>query len=412
MDLDELLVLLALIYAAAMLGREIAERLRMPGLVGEILAGVVLGHAVLGVIPEDFEVLEALSELGVIFLLFAVGVDTEVRELRRVGGTAIAVAVVGVALPFVLGGGFILVTEGNGGEITNRALFLGAAMVATSVGITAKVLQDRGKLTTRESRIILGAAVVDDILTLILLAILSAVAVGQLRAGDLVTLILLALLFVAVVGGLGPAAARRLFPQVGRLKMGEPALMLAIAVALGLAALAGVVRLAPLVGAFLAGVILGEGAAAEHELEEKTMPLSAFFVPFFFVHVGSLMELEPLGSSEGLMLVGVVTGLAIIGKLVGCGAASLHLGGRSAAIIGTGMVPRGEVGIIVAQIGLSFGVIGARLYGVVVIMSLLTSILAPPALFALYRWQDRPAPGEPEEAPVVTASDDDSGSPG
>jgi Kef-type K+ transport system membrane component KefB len=384
-DLERLLVLLALVYAAAFVGREVAERLRMPGLVGEIFAGVVLGPAVLGAIDPHNEVLESLSELGVIFLLFSVGVETNISELRRVGPTSMAVGVAGIGLPFIMGAGFMFF-RGSG---LDQAIFLGAAMVATSVGITAQVLQERGKLTTREARIILAAAVIDDILALILLSIVEGITLGSLSLGSVAVLFLAALGFVLVVGELGRRLMRRFFPHIDRLKMTEPALGLAILVALALAASASQLGLAGIIGAFLAGVILGEGATTEHELEAKIQPLSIFFVPFFFIHVGALVELGPLTSPDGIGLVVVVVILAFIGKFVGCGLPALRLGVRSASIVGMGMTPRGEVGIIVATIGQGLGVIDAALYGVVVLMSIITSVLAPPLIMLLYRSADR-----------------------
>lgn len=394
------MILLAVIYVAAFVAREVAERLRIPGLVGEIGVGILLGPAVFAIIPAHNEAIEALAELGVIFLLFHVGVETDPRELRRVGRIAILVALAGFVLPFFLGAGFILGFEGG----SDQAIFMGAAMVATSVGITARVLQEKGKLATREARVILGAAVADDILTLLLLGVIRPLATGTFKLGDFLFLILVAFAFVVLVGEFGRRAMNRYFPQVARLRMSEPALGLAILVALVLAASAGLLGLAPIIGAFLAGVILGEGPAAEHELEEKTFPLTAFFVPFFFVHVGTLVELEPLATRRGIFLVVVVTVLAIIGKLVGCGLAAWSMGRRSALIVGFGMAPRGEVGIIVASIGLSLGIIEAELYGVVVLMSIITSVIAPPILSALYKG------GEDTEHPPDEPSpkDDDS----
>lgn len=379
--MDQLLVLLAVVFVAARLGAELAERLHQPAVVGEILAGVLVGPAVLGWVPAHNQVLEALAELGVIFLLFTAGLETDLDEMRRVGGTAMAVAVGGVVLPFALGWGLMVLIGRSGPE----ALFTGTAMVATSVGVTARVLRDRGWLGTREARIILGAAVVDDVLALLLLAVVSAgVTEGGRSWSQIGLLAAEAAAFMLVLATLGRRTLQRVLPFLGRLKVTEPVLAAAIAIALVLAASAAKIGLAAIVGAFLAGVVVAT-AGDEHELEEKFQPLSTFLVPFFFVHVGTLVELEPLSSPAGLALTGAITVLALLGKIAGSGLAAARLGRGPAAIVGVGMAPRGEVGIIVASLGLGLGVIQAELYGVVVAMSLITTLVAPPLLVVLYR---------------------------
>lgn len=385
-EIDQILALLAIVYVSGRVGAEISERLRQPPVVGVILVGVVLGPSVFGVVPAHNETLDALAELGVIFLLFSVGLETDVRELRRVGGTAISVAAAGVILPFALGAGLMMFF----GPI-DQALFVGVAMVATSVGITAEVLRAKGKLNTREARIILGAAVADDILTLLILGVVTAFAAGEVRATSILLIAAAAISFVVVVGTFGRRLMSRLLPRIDRLKMDEPALGVTIAIALGLAASAGSLGLAPIVGAFLAGIVLGEGRS-EFELEQKTLPLATFFVPFFFIHVGSRLEIDQLITPKGLLLVGSVTVLAFIGKFVGGGLASLRLGKRSAAIIGVGMVPRGEVGIVVASLALANDVVDQQIYGVVVAMSVITSLVAPPILNVMFKKNEKEAP--------------------
>jgi Kef-type K+ transport system membrane component KefB len=380
MTIDQLLVILTVVFVAGRVGAEVSHRLRQPTVVGEILAGVVVGPAVLGIVPAENETLEVLAELGIIFLLFRVGLDTEPEELRNVGGTAMAVAGAGIVLPFVLGVSLMLLLDSSG----IQAIFVGAAMVATSVGVTAAVLEARNKLASKEARIILGAAVVDDLLTLLLLGVILAVSQDQVSIAGVLVLAVSALGFVAIVGTFGRRLIRRVLPNLDRLRMNEPALGLTIAVALALAASSGKLGLAPLIGAFLAGIVLGEGRS-EFELEQKTLPLAAFFVPFFFVHVGTKIEFGVFASGRGLAILAAVTVLAIIGKFVGGALASYRLGRRSAAIIGVGMVPRGEVGIIVASLALELKIVDVELYGVVVAMSVLTSVLAPPVLSWLFK---------------------------
>ena len=381
MELDQILVLLAIVFVAGRVAAELSERLRIPAVVGEIFAGVVLGPSLLDIVPAHNETLESMAQLGVIFLLFYVGLETDLRELRRVGGTAMAVAIGGVVLPFVLGLGFMTLT----GSSTEVAIFVGTAMVATSVGVTARVLRDRGQLATREARIILGAAVVDDVLALVLLAIVGGAASGTFSASQIGLLIAEAVAFFVVIGTFGRTLIRKSFPFLRRLRVTEPVLSIAIAIALVLAALSAKIGLAAIVGAFLAGIIVGE-TPKEEELQDRTLPLYAFFVPFFFVHVGTLVDLSSMKGS--LLLTVAVTLLAIVGKLVGSGVSALKLGARSAAIIGTGMVPRGEVGILVATLGLGLGIIEESLYGVVVAMSIVTTLIAPPALALLFRMPD------------------------
>lgn len=378
MELDQILVLLTIVFVAGRVAAELSERLRIPAVVGEILAGVILGPSLLNIVPAHNETLESMAELGIIFLLFYVGLETDLRELRRVGGTAMAVAIGGVALPFALGLGFMTLI----GSSTEVSIFVGTAMVATSVGVTARVLRDRGRLATREARIILGAAVVDDVLALVLLAIVGGAASGTFSASQIGLLILEAVAFFVVIGTFGRTLIRKTFPFLRRLRVTEPVLSIAIAIALVLAALSAKIGLAAIVGAFLAGIIVGE-TPKEEELHDRTLPLYAFFVPFFFVHVGTLVDLSSMKGS--LLLTVAVTLLAIVGKLVGSGVSALKLGARSASIIGTGMVPRGEVGILVASLGLGLGIIDASLYGVVVAMSILTTLIAPPALTLLFR---------------------------
>lgn len=389
----QLLVVLAVAYFAARVGGEISQRIGMPPVVGEIVAGIIVGPAALGWIPPDNEAFEAIAELGVVFLLFGVGLETDVGELRRVGRTAIGVASAGVVLPFALGTGFMLVL----GWSAVNAVFIGISMVATSVGITAAVLSAQGKLQTPEAQIILGAAVFDDILTLLFLGTFTALVGGELSFQNILVLAVGAIGFISLVGTVGRRVSARFLPKVGRLRLGEPVLAVTIVVALALAATAELVGLAPLVGAFLAGVILGE-SSDELELESRTVPLVEFFVPFFFLHVGALIDVSIFGSLDGVLLVVGLVVIAVIGKFVGAAVPARSMGWRSAAIIGTGMVPRGEVGVVVASLALTIAPIESDLYGAVVAMSLITALLAPPVLARLYAGAGKEPPQPPDRS--------------
>jgi Kef-type K+ transport system membrane component KefB len=394
---ERILFELFVIFAAAKLVGEVFERLRQPAVIGELLVGIALGSHALGVIG-DTEVHHTLQELGAVVLLFMVGLDTRLHEVKAVGSRALAVGTTGIVLPFVAGAGFILATGRSGDE----AAFIGAAMVATSVGITARVLADLGMVQEKESRIILGAAVVDDVLGLLVLALVTGLSGGDLSAAGIVVLAVEAIGFVVVIALLGTrvVAAATSTVEAARLHHGE--LSFALAVCLGLAALAGAVGLAAIIGAFLAGMAFAE-VRPRWDLERQVEPVYQLLVPFFFVITGSRVDLGALADPETLGLVVAVTALAIAGKLIGCGGAAWGMGRRSVAIIGIGMVPRGEVGIIVASVGLSEGVIKADLYGVVVAMSILTTLIAPPFLKVLF--SDRPGaerrvPGGPRTSGI------------
>jgi Kef-type K+ transport system membrane component KefB len=388
-EIEGILFELFLIFAAAKLAGELFERIKQPPVVGELLVGVILGSHALGVIGES-EVHEVLQELGAIILLFMVGLDTHVNELREVGGRALSVGASGIVLPFALGIAFIIATDGSRDE----AMFMGAAMVATSVGITARVLSDLGAIHEHESRIILGAAVVDDILGLLVLAVVSGLARDSLSVLNMVVLGVVAVGFVAIVAAFGHRATRALAPRVESAHISRGPLALALGVCLGLSALAAAIGLAAIIGAFLAGMAFAE-LRPRWQLEDQIQPVYELLVPFFFVLVGSQVDVAGLADGSTLATVAVVTSLAIIGKLVGCGAAAWGLGRRSALIVGTGMVPRGEVGLIVASVGLSGGLIDPDLFGVIVAMSIITTLVAPPALKALFASTGRLPPERP-----------------
>lgn len=386
MSTERILAELALMFVAAKLAGAAFERLRQPAVVGELLVGVVLGSHALGLIGHSVAH-EVFQELGAIVLLFAVGLDTPPSHLKAVGGRSAAVGVAGIVLPFAAGFALVAAVEGDGAE----AAFMGTAMVATSVGVTARVLADLGRVEEPESRVILGAAVVDDVLGLLVLAVVSGLASGSLSAGSIVALAGLALGFVVLVGGLGPRAVLMLVPWLDRLGR-EGVFVFAFGLCLGLAAIAGALQLAAIIGAFLAGLALAE-TRDRYQLEERIAPVYSFLVPFFFVVTGSLVDLSALAEPEVAWLAFGVTAVAVAGKLAGCGGAAWGMGRKSAVIVGVGMVPRGEVGILVATIGLSEGVFEQDLYTVVVIMSVVTTLVVPPVLKALFAGRPPLQPG-------------------
>ena len=368
------------IFIAAQIGSELARLIRLPGVVGEIVAGCVVGPSVLGWIAPS-EPLEVLSEIGVVLLLFSVGLENRVEDLKRVGGSAFAVGVLGVAIPFVFG----TLWAHSIGPSWPHSLFVAAAFVATSAGITASVLKQLGALQRIESRVILGAAVIDDILAMLLLGMVVALqAGGQVRVGDLLVVLVEAIGFVIVIGWVGVRVMRRSSAWLDWPADPLSPLALVLTMCLGLAWLATRFGLAAIIGAFLAGMIASE-TRQHKQLEQQMRPLLALLTPFFFVLTGAKVQLAQLASGAALGLLATATLLALLTKLAGGWLGALKLGPRSALTVGVGMMPRGEVGVVIASLGLAAHVFSERMYAVIVAMSLLTSVIAPPLLAALLR---------------------------
>jgi Kef-type K+ transport system membrane component KefB len=376
----EIFLDLFVVFVAAQVGAEVSQRLRLPAVVGEIAAGSVIGASVLGWVHIN-EPLEVLAEIGVILLLFSVGLETRLDDLAKVGRSAILAGVGGVLLPFVLGAAWARLS----GMDTAKSMFVAAAFVATSAGITARVLKDMGVLNQMESRVILGAAVIDDILAMLLLAFVTALQGGNgLNLAAIAFVALQAIAFVALVGWIGPKFMRKASPWLDVPISPHSPLTISLALCLGLALAASFLGLAAIIGAFLAGMAAAETRQRE-ALEHQLRPIMAFLVPFFFVITGAKLNLGDLASLAALGVLLIVTVLAVLGKLLGSGLGALSLGRRSALIVGTGMVPRGEVGIIVASLGLQAGVFESATYTIIIAMSLLTAVIAPPALAVLLK---------------------------
>lgn len=365
--------------AGAKVMAEIFERLRQPAVVGEILAGVIIGPSLLGWV-EPNEIISILAEIGVIFLLFNVGLETKPAAILRVGGRALVVAVSGVVLPFIAGYGLMTLW----GEPTIEALFIGTAMVATSVGITVRVLSALGVLDAPTSRIILGAAVIDDVLGLLVLAIVSSLAGGSVNYLDIGITAVLALGFTVLIAFVGSPLMKRAAPFMARLRIEQPVYVMGVIICLGLAIVAADLGISAIIGAFLAGMALAESTESNHAMHARTNGVTEFLVPFFLVNVGMQVQLDALTSPAAITLAVLVTVVAVLTKFFGCGLASWGVGLRRMMQVGVGMVPRGEVGIVVAQIGLSLGVIDNMLYGVVIFMAVATTMIAPLFLRPLF----------------------------
>jgi Kef-type K+ transport system membrane component KefB len=393
-----LLIALVVLLSVAKLGGHAAERIGQPAVLGELLAGILVGALpLLGFHGLDFvksdHVVDALAELGVILLLFEVGLSTRLADLMKVGLSAFLVACVGVIVPMALGWGVgrWLLPEAH----PVAHLFIGASLSATSVGLTARVLKDLGALTSLEGQIILGAAVIDDVLGLLVLAVMAGLAgAGSIAAGGtgataaLVTVKAVVFLVGALV--VGRALAPRLFRSAARLRGKGVIFTLALVTCFALAWAAAAVDLAPIVGAFAAGLVL-EGVpfqellGAEERVEDHLTPVATFLVPLFFVRMGLHVDLPALvGGSAALAL--ALTVAAIVGKQA-C-ALAVVTPGTDRLAIGLGMIPRGEVGLIFANMGLALTVAGKPILGpggfaAIVAMVLLTTVVTPPLL----RWR-------------------------
>ncbi|MBX3699625.1 MAG: cation:proton antiporter [Dokdonella sp.] len=381
----DILLALFVIFVAAQVGAELAQRLRLPGVVGEILAGCAIGPSALGWIRFDELAagtpLDLLAELGVVFLLFAVGLETRLDDLKKVGRSALLVGVLGVLLPFVCGA---LWAHGSGLDWV-KSMFVAAAFVATSAGITARVLQELGVLDRIESRVILGAAVIDDILAMLLLGMVTSLQEdGGIDLAGLGLVLVQALGFVAIIGWVGTRVMRKRGDWLDRPINPLSPLTIALAICLGLAWLSTGFGLAAIIGAFLAGMIASE-IPRRDELEHQMQPLLALLTPFFFVLTGAKIDLAVFASGSALWMLTIASLIAIATKFVGGALGALALGRRGAAIVGVGMVPRGEVGVVIASLGLAAGVFSGELYAVIVAMSLLTAIVTPPLLALLLR---------------------------
>jgi Na+:H+ antiporter len=396
------LVGLAVMLIVAKVGGRIFERLGQPAVLGEVVGGILIGNLVIfgftGVESlKSNEIIAALAELGVIILLFEVGLESDLKEMMAVGWSSLVVAMLGVIAPFFLGWGVAAYFIPDEPRLVH--VFIGATLCATSVGITARVLKDIGKLSTREARIILGAAVIDDVLGLVILAVVAG-AIKATAAGVALSLyevgLIAAKALLFLVGSIiiGQFIMPRLLRGAGRLETRGVLLTLSISFCLFLSWVAAQVGLAPIVGAFAAGLVLDEvhykpaNARKERDLSELLQPVSALLVPIFFVLMGLRVDLRLIARMEILGFALVLTLVAILGKQI-CSLGVLQRGTNRLAI-GVGMIPRGEVGLIFAGIGATLmlpnavgvaePVVTAATFGAVVIMVIITTLVTPPLL--------------------------------
>ena len=373
----ELLLTLAAVLAATKLVGALARRIRQPAVLGELVAGILLGGSVLGVLDPAEPVLKTLAELGVLVLLFEVGLETDVRALWRVGGAALSVGVAGIVLPFA--GGYAVATAFGASPIT--ALVAAAAMTATSIGISARVLGDLGRLKTDEGQIVLGAAVFDDVMGLVILAVVGGVAAGAgITAVGVTTTALVAIGFVVGAVALGALVARPLMAAVARVPVPGTVCVTALVFVFVTAAVAAKVGSAMIIGAFAAGLVL-HSTPQRHEIEKWVTSLGHVFVPVFFAMVGAEVDLRAMASAQALGLGAALIVVAVAGKML-AGYAPWWFKGRK-LLVGIAMVPRGEVGLIFAQMGAAAGVLAGGEFGAVIAMVVVTTFLTPSLLGAV-----------------------------
>ncbi len=371
---EHLLVVLVAVIAATKLFGELAQRIGQPAVLGELIAGVLLGGSVLGIFNPDDAVLHALSELGVLILLFQIGLHTDLRALAKVGSTALVAGLVGVVLPFA---GGIVVSRWMGIEML-PAIVIGAALTATSIGISARVLSDLGQLKTSEGQVVIGAAVFDDVVGLIILSIVASMVAGaDVTIGSITSISAVAIGFVVIAIALGSVTIPPLFRLVENVKVTGALGTIALGFALLLAWLATQAGSAMIIGAFAAGLIL-HPTPQRKEIEHSATQLGYFFVPMFFASVGASVDLAALVTRDALIVGSLLIVVGVIGKVL-AGFAPWWFKGNK-LLIGVALVPRGEVGLIFAKLGLAAGVLTAERFGALMLMVVVTTFMTPPLL--------------------------------
>lgn len=426
------LLSLVVIYLAAKLGGELCARVNLPPVLGELIGGVVVGisalhlitfpveaaeqapsvlmrlvglttaldpDSLLSVFRGESEVISVLAELGVVILLFEIGLESDLKELIRVGPQAAVVAVVGVAVPFAVGSAGLITIFG---VATIPAVFAGAALTATSIGITAKVLAELQQLSSREGQIIIGAAVLDDVLGIIVLAVVASLAkTGEIQIANVFYLVVGAATFLVGSIFIGRLLSPFFILVVDNMKTRGQLIISALIFAFLLAYIAAAIQLEAILGAFAAGLILAE-TPRHKELEEKISPIADMLVPIFFIVVGARTDisvLNPLDPANrpGLIIASFLVVIAVLGKLV-TGLVVFGQPGINRLAIGIGMIPRGEVGLVFAGVGAASGVLSESLDAAIIVMVILTTFLAPPLLRVAFK--DTPEAGAKAAAPA------------
>ena len=397
---------IVIILIAAKFGAEVMRRINQPAVIGELLAGLTIGYYGLGLLPhaESGDVISTLAEIGVVLLLFEVGLETNLQEFIELGSTSLAVAIIGVIAPFGLGFGAVYALQLGGDYVFEVALFMGAAMTATSVGITARVFGDLGQLKSKEAKTIIGAAVVDDILGLLILTVVAGLlgSSGDFQLIDLGLITLKAVGFLAAV----VIAGRKFSPHIFRffVKIPSPGTFVtgSFIFAMGLGAAAHYVGLHPIVGAFAGGVVAGESGMTKR-IREEMRPINFLLVPIFFVYIGSEVDISILASSYVFLVGAGISILAFAGKYVSAIGAIGK--GMNASVIEIGMAPRGEVGLIFVAVATSTlsAVIDEQVIAIIIWMVINTTVVAPMLLNRILKKSDNSNQEDDDrfESPVV-----------
>lgn len=396
-----LLVLAAILIVAKVFG-SLATRIGQPAVLGELIAGVVLGSSALNLIPHTGElhnVIALLAEVGVVILLFEIGLETDLREMMRVGPVATTVAAVGVVVPFALGYALWMLWQPDiapGAALLSPkvvAVFIGATLTATSVGITTRVLSDLRRLATAEARVILGAAIVDDILGLIILAIVSALAAGAvLSVGTIALKFVLAIGFLVLAVALGRWVMPRVFERIHRRQLRGFLVVSAFGFALAMAGVAAFAGSALIIGSFAAGLVLSSTNQFD-EITHKIQPVADIFTPIFFAYIGSSVDLSllnPFGAAFNptiLIATAAFLAVAVVGKVVSGYSVGWGVPRLNHLAIGLGMIPRGEVGLIFTHLGLDSRIISDEGFNMLLLVVMLTTFLTPPLLKTVFARQ-------------------------
>jgi Na+:H+ antiporter len=380
----DLAVTMLIVFGSAKLLEELSERFGLPGIVGQILAGILIGPSVFGWISPN-EITGVMAELGVMFLLFGVGLEVDAKGLLKTGGVAVMTGVLGVIVPFASGWAFYRLW----GRTNIEAVFLGVALTATSVGITAQVLAARDLLHHKAAKIILGAAVVDDILALLLLGFVTSIAEGRVNYQELAVTSGLALVFVVIIAWWGTRAVKQVASgREWNLQAGEAEFGVAMILMFGLAALSGKIGVAAIIGAFLAGMALSQ--SVPHRVHDLARGVTELLVPFFLAEIGLHFDLNVFRHPTTVILALILVPVAVLSKILACGLGASKYGRAVATRVGIGMIPRGEFCMVVAQAGLSLKAIQDDTYAIIVFMAVTAAALAPPLL----KWSFRSILGE------------------
>jgi Kef-type K+ transport system membrane component KefB len=387
---------LLLVIAAVLLTTRalsvLAERFGQPAILGELVGGVLLGGSVLGILDPADLAIHTLAQLGLLILLFEIGLATDLRGLTREGGTAAVIAIVGVVLPFVIG--YAALSAMGIGRLA--AIVCAASLTATSISVSTRVLAELGFLQTQEGRVVLGAAVLDDIIGLVILSVIGSFAAGvAITATGVVRTSAVAFGFVAIAIVVGSFVVPPLFHAAKRLRSPTTIAIMGLAFAFSLAALAGLLGSAIIVGGFVAGVLLNR-IDQRDDVQRSAGAMGSLLTPIFFASVGASVDLRALAQPRTLLITLVLLVAGAVGKIIAAYVPVWFKGNK--ALVGAAMLPRGEVELIVAQTGLAIGALDASLFGAVTLMVLLTTLLSPPLIQGIAKRDPRAVELRPRKA--------------